>query len=137
MSIINEDFYLFPEDVYRVGNSSSHKLTAIRVGEIDVYEMKGVKIVTANGKGVSVFTLQGLKDEGLTGFAWLFAKNTQVEPGLKLIDDNKPEHYTIAPVRNMPLDEYKGLLEKMGVKCSKYFKIKKDGKMERTAWLQP
>ncbi len=113
--------------------SGSHKLTAIRGGEIDVYEMKGVKIVIANGKGVSVFTLEGLKNEGLAGYAWLFKKGTNVEMGLKLIDDEKPEHYTLAPTRNMPLDEYKGLLEKMGIKCSKYLKIKKDGSMERTA----
>ena len=133
MSIINKEFYIFPEEVYRVGNSSSHKMTALRVGEIDVYEIKGIKMVTANGKGISVFTLKGLQDEGLTGFAWKFIKNTPVEPGLKLIDDEKPEHYTLAPVKNMPLDEYKGLLEKMGLKCNKYMKIKKDGTMELTA----
>lgn len=133
MSIINKEFYIFPEEVYRVGNSSSHKMTALRVGEIDVYEIKGIKMVTANGKGISVFTLIGLKEEGLTGFAWKFTKNTPVEPGLKLIDDEKPEHYTLAPIKNMPLDEYKGLLEKMGLKCSKYIKIKKDGSMELTA----
>jgi len=32
MAIINQDFYIFPEEVYRVGNSGSYKLTAIRVG---------------------------------------------------------------------------------------------------------
>jgi len=132
MPIINKNFYLFPEDVYRMGNSSSHKLTSLRVGEVSVYEIKGVKMVTANGKGVSVFTLQGLKDEGLTGFAWLFTKGTHVVPGLKLVDDNKPEHYTLAPMRNMPLDEYKGLLEKMGIKCSKYLRVRKGGAIERT-----
>jgi hypothetical protein len=133
MSIINQDFFIFPEDVYRVGNFSSHRLTALRGGEVDIYEMKGIQMVIANGKGVSVFTIKGLKDEGLTGYAWLFTKGTSVEHGLKLIDDNKPEHYTLAPFSNMPLDEFKGLLEKMGMKCAKYLKIKKDGSMERTA----
>ncbi len=133
MTTINQEFYIFPEEVYRVGNSSSPKMAALRVGEIDVYEMKGVKMVVSNGKGISVFTLEGLKKEGLTGFAWKFNKNTAIEFGLKLIDDEKPEHYTLAPCKNMPLDEYKGLLEKMGLKCAKYLKIKKDGTMEITA----
>jgi len=132
MTIISEEFYIFPEEVYRIGNSSSPKMTALRVGEIDVYEIKGIKVVIANGKGVSVFTLKGLKEERLTGFAWKFNKNTPIEVGLKLVDDEKPEHYTLAPIKNMPLDEYKGILEKMGLKCSKYLKIKKDGSMEIT-----
>jgi hypothetical protein len=79
------------------------------------------------------FTLDGLRAEGLTGHAWKFNKDTLIEAGLKLIDDEKPEHYTLAPTRNMPLDEYKGLLEIMGLKCSKYLKIKKDGSMEVAA----
>jgi len=133
MAIVNQDFYIFPEEVYRVGNSGSHKLSAIRVGEITIYELKGVKMVVANGQGVSVFTLQGIKDENLTGYAWLFNKGTQVEQGLKIIDDNKPEHYTLAPVRNMPLVEYKSLLEKMGIKCAKYLKLNKDGSIVRVA----
>ena len=131
--IINKEFYIFPEEVYRVGNSSSPKMTALRVGEIDVYELKGVRMVVSNGKGISVFTLDGLRAEGLTGHAWKFNKNTPIEAGLKLIDDEKPEHYTLAPTKNMPIDEYKSLLEKMGLKCSKYLKIKKDGSMEVTA----
>jgi len=130
MAIVNQDFYIFPEEVYRVGNSTSPKMSALRVGEINIYEIKGVKMAVANGKGISVFTLQGLQDEKLTGFAWKFKKETHVEPGLKLVDDEKPEHYVLAPVRNMPLDEYKGLLEKMGLKCTKYLKIKKNGVME-------
>ncbi len=131
--IINKEFYIFPEEVYRVGNSSSPKMTSLRVGEIDVYELKGVRMVVANGKGISVFTLDGLIGEGLTGYAWKFNKNTPIELGLKLIDDEKPEHYTLAPTKNMLLDEYKSLLEKMGLKCNKYLKIKKDGSMEITA----
>ena len=37
---------------------------------------------------------------------------------------------TICNYPRMPLDEYKGLLEKMGLKCTKYLKIKKNGVME-------
>lgn len=133
MSIALRDFYIFPEDAYRVGNAGSHKLTAMRVGEVDIYELEGVRMVIANEKGMSVFTLQGLQDEGLTGIAWLFPKGTMVEPGLKLVDDDKPGHYTLAPVTNMPLENYRMLLEKMGKRCSKHLRIKKDGTMVRTA----
>lgn len=62
-----------------------------------------------------------------------FTESTAVEPGLKLVGDDEPEHYVLAPVTNMPLDEYKGLLEKMGLKCEKYLRIKKDGTMEAIA----
>jgi hypothetical protein len=40
MVIINQDFYIFPEEVYRVGNSSSPRMSALRIGEINIYEMK-------------------------------------------------------------------------------------------------
>ena len=133
MNVIGEDFYIIPEEVYRVGNSGSHKITSIRPGEIDVYEMKGVRMVVANGKGISVFTKKGLEAEKLTGYAWLFLKNIAIENGLKLIDDEKPEHYTLAPIKNMPIDEYKSLLTKMGVKCDKYLKLNKNGSIVKIA----
>jgi len=37
---------------------------------------KGLKMVVANGKVISIFTLNGLKNEGLTGFAWKFKKHS-------------------------------------------------------------
>jgi len=131
--MIIEEFYIFPEEVHRVGNSGSHKLSAIRVGEVDTFSMKGVTMVVSNGKGVSLFTLEGIMSEGLSGFAWKFEKLTQVEHGLRLVKDEKPGHYMLAPVSNMPVDQYKGLLEKMGLRCSKYLKIHKDGRMEAAA----
>ena len=88
-------------------------------------------MVIANGKGISVFTKKGLEVEKLTGFAWLFIKGTKLEAGLKLIDDEKPEHYTLAPEKNMSVEEYKSLLAKMGVKCDKYLKLNKNGTMVR------
>jgi hypothetical protein len=133
MSIVTQDFRVFPEEVYRVGNSTSPRMSALRVGEVLTYELRGVRMVVANGKGISVFTLKGLKEEGLTGFAWKFDRNTPVEPGPVLIDNEKPEYCVLAPARNRPLGEYKGLLEKMGPKCAKNLRIKKDGTMEVVA----
>ena len=37
------------------------------------------------------------------------------------------------PVKNMPLDTYKGLLEEMVMNCIKYLQVKKDGTMRRVS----
>lgn len=129
MAMIKE-FYLFPEDVYRMGNSSTHRMSVIRQDEIMTMELKGVTIVIANNNGVSVWTKEGIIQKGLTGYAWLIKAGASLPAGLKLVNDT-PGHYMLAPVKNMPLDTYKGLLEEAGVKCVKYLKIKKDGTMER------
>ncbi|WP_444997512.1 Tse2 family ADP-ribosyltransferase toxin [Aliikangiella sp. IMCC44359] len=123
-----KEFYLFPEDVYRMGNSGSHRMSVIRRNEINVIELKGVPVVVANNKGVSVWTKEGVIEKGLTGYAWLIKSGTGVPQGLKIVNDT-PGHYMLAPIRNMPLDSYKGLLEEMGVKSEKYLQIKKDGSM--------
>jgi hypothetical protein len=129
---IAQDFYIFPEEVFRLGNSTSHKLTAIKAREVTVITINAVPVIVADGRGVSVFTLEGILREGLTGFAWQFAKGTPVTQGLKLIlDPLKDGHYFLCPRENMPVDKYKGLLEEMGVRCHKYLQIKKDGAVVR------
>jgi hypothetical protein len=42
-------------------------------------------------------------------------------PGLKLVND-RPGHYSLCPERNMPLDEFKGLLAKLAMKCQRVSK---------------
>jgi len=125
-----QEFYLFPEDVYRMGNSKTHRMSVIRQDEVNIIEIKGVPIVVANNKGVSVWTKEGVIEKGLTGYAWLIKNGVSVPQGLKLVCDT-PGHYMLAPIRNMPLDSYKGLLEEMGMKCEKYLQIKKDGRIIR------
>ena len=61
----------------------------------------------------------------MTGWVWSFSPNTTLPPGLKLVQD-KPHHYCIAPVQNMPVDKYKGLLEELALKANRVFK--KDGR---------
>jgi len=64
---ISEEFYIIPEEVYRVGNSTSPLLHKVRSGEVDVMEMNGVRIILANGKGVSLYNEAGLKEAPLSG----------------------------------------------------------------------
>ena len=54
-----QEFYLFPEEVYRMGNSGSHRMSVIRADEVNVTHLKGVPVIVANNKGVSVWTKDG------------------------------------------------------------------------------
>ena len=130
MSVKLEEFVFFPEEVYRMGNSGSHKLSTVRPIEVDTIKVNGVTVIVANGKGVSLYTINKIIEKGLTGFAWKFEKNAKVVPGLKLVSD-EPEHYMVAPLQNMPVEKYKGLLEEMGLKCCKYYKVKEGGILTR------
>ena len=48
-----EDLYFAPEDLYRLGNSSSPRLTNVRrPKDVDTTEINGITIVIANGKGI-------------------------------------------------------------------------------------
>lgn len=116
--VLDKEFYLVPEDVFRVGNSSTPRLHMVRPSEVDTTELNGVRIVIANGRGISVYTKTELQKTTLTGWVWKFNAHTILPAGLKLVND-KPGHYCIAPVHNMPVDLYKGLLEQMGMKAQK------------------
>lgn len=45
------DFYLAPEELFRLGNTSSPKLSHVRAREINVTEINGIIVIIANGKG--------------------------------------------------------------------------------------
>lgn len=125
-----EEFLMFPEEVLRIGNNTTPRLNAVRPTEIDTITIQGIKVVIANGKGVSLYRLDKLLQIGLTGYAWRFNQDSLVVHGLKLVND-KPGHYMLAPAVNMPLDKYKGLLEEMGMKCCKYIRVKEGGAIEK------
>lgn len=125
-----KEFYLFPEDVYRMGNSTTHRMGVVRADEITTTAIEGVTVVVANNLGVSVWTKEGIVEKGLTGYAWLIRAGVNLPFGLKLVSD-QPGHYMLVPVQNIPLDAYKGLLEQMGMNCVKYLQVKKDGTMLR------
>jgi hypothetical protein len=116
-----QEFYIIPEEVFRLGNSTSPKLSSIRTRDVDTTTINGITMVIANGKGISVFDREGINQSPMTGWVWQFLPNTHFPPGLKLVQD-KPHHFCIAPTRNMPIDKYKGLLETMALKAMKVFK---------------
>ena len=78
-------------------------------------------MVISNGKGVSLSTKERLDKTQMSGWVWKICRGTQVPFGLKLLND-RPGHYSICPVSNMPLDEFIGLLSKLALKCQKVFK---------------
>jgi len=53
---MNKEFYIVPEDVFRVGNNDSPRMHMVRASEIDLTEINGIKFVIANGRGVSLYT---------------------------------------------------------------------------------
>ena len=120
------EFYLVPEEIFRLGNAESPKLAHVRDRDINTIQINGVSMVVANGKGISVFDKAGIMASPMTGWAWRFPPNTSFPMGLKLVQD-KAHHYCIAPTHNMPISKYKGLLEELAVKADRVFK--KEGRL--------
>lgn len=124
MTILAE-FYIVPEDVFRLGNADSSRLSNVRPRDVDTMAVSGIVIVIANGKGISVFDREGINESPMTGWIWKIRGNTQFPIGLKLVKD-KAHHYCIAPTQNMPVDKFKGLLEEFALRAERVFK--KEGK---------
>ncbi len=122
---MKEEFYLIPEEIFRLGNSSSPRLSNVRPRDVITIKINEVTIVVADGKGISVFDKEGINQSPMTGWVWRFKPNTPFPFGLKLVQD-KAHHYCIAPVKNMPLSKYKGLLEEMAIFATRVYK--KEGK---------
>lgn len=119
--VVNKEFYIVPEEVFRVGNGSSPRMHMVRPSEVDITEVNGVKVIIANGRGVSLYTKDELDRTSLTGWIWKFRAQTMIPQGLKLVND-KAGHFCVAPIQNIPVDLYKGLLEQMGMKAEKAWK---------------
>lgn len=119
--VINKEFYLIPEEVFRVGNGSGPRMHMVRSSEVDTTDVNGVKVIIANGRGVSLYSQDELSNTTLTGWVWRFGAHTPIPQGLKLVND-KLGHFCVAPTTNMPVDLYKGLLEQMGMKAQKVWK---------------
>ena len=94
------------------------RLHMLRPSEVDITEINVVIIIIANGRSVSLYTKEELAAISLTGWVWKFKVHTQIPQGLKLVNE-KPGHYCVAPIQNMPVDLYKGLLEQMGLRAQK------------------
>lgn len=124
--MLSIEFYLVPEEVFRLGNGTSPRLSNVRPRDVDTMEINGIRMVIANGKGVSVFDKEGIMRSPMAGWVWRFPPNTSLPAGLKLVKD-RPHDFCIAPAMNMPVDKYKGLLEELALKASRVFK--KEGKL--------
>ena len=116
-----QEFYIVPEELFRLGNANHPKLSNVRPRDVDTTDINGIVVILANGKGISIFDRQGIDESPMSGWVWRFPPNTKPPYGLKLVQD-KPHHYCIAPIKNMPIDKYKGLLEEMALKANRVFK---------------
>ncbi|MBQ0728088.1 MAG: hypothetical protein KBT77_12160 [Thalassolituus oleivorans] len=116
-----KEFYIMPEELFRLGNSTTPKLSNVRARDVDIVQINGIVIIKANGKGISVFDKVGINESPMSGWVWRFAPNTQPPIGLKLVQD-KPHHFCIAPTQNMPISKYIGLLEELALKGHRVYK---------------
>lgn len=123
--MLPREFYLVPEEIFRLGNSKDARLSNVRPRDVNIAVINSIEVIIANGKGISVFDKEGINESPMSGWVWCLSKNTQMPIGLKLVQDKK-HHYCIAPMQNMPIDKYKGLLEEMAMHAKRVYK--KEGK---------
>jgi len=117
-----ENLYIAKEDLFRLGNSSSARLSRVKPSEITTVEINGIETIVANNNGVSLFSQEGLAESPLTGWVWEVKRSTVFPQGLKLVKRGSKGHYMLVPTRNMPLSQYIGLLEQVAIHCKKVFK---------------
>lgn len=114
-------YLMMPEELFRLGNATDPQLSKVRSRDVDVIEVDGKMMIVANDKGISLFDMTGIRLSPMSGWVWKFPQDTPLPTGLHLVND-KPHHYCIAPVRNMFVDEFKILLDKLASKAVKFFK---------------
>jgi hypothetical protein len=100
-------------DLFRSGSSTRANLDNVRTAtvtadpDVDTYfDANGTELVQANGKGVST------EDSPKTtwrGPAWRLPRGSWYSDNLVVWNDI-PGHWTWAPARDMPLDDYKAAL---------------------------
>lgn len=121
--MVLQDFYVFPVDLYRLGGSADPHLARVRpLRDVTVLERNGVAWVVANNRGISLYTEAGVRQAALTGWAWRIRRGTALPTGLKLHHD-AADHYLLCPVVDMGLAEYRGLLERLVVRCERVMKV--------------
>jgi hypothetical protein len=69
-----KEFFILPEELFRLGNATSPRLSNVRPRDIDTIEINGIKVIIANGKwqmangkGISVFDKTGTNESPMTG----------------------------------------------------------------------
>jgi hypothetical protein len=115
-----EEFYINPVDLFRVGREKDPKLAHVRPRDVDFRKEDGW--VIANHRGISLFTRETIERTTLTGPVWKMKRDTPLPSGLVLFTD-KPGHFMICPARDMPLDAFIHLLSILAVQCEFTFRI--------------
>ncbi|WP_444957616.1 Tse2 family ADP-ribosyltransferase toxin [Microbulbifer sp. ZKSA002] len=134
MSSSDTELYFLPEELFRIGNTKEPRLTNVRTQDVNYTVLDHTRMVVADGNGISLYNEEGLRMSHLTGTVWKLPeemiKDKPLPAGLKIVEDkNSKGHFMIAPTRNMPLEQYKGLLEKLAVRCTPWL-----SKSELGAW---
>jgi hypothetical protein len=121
-----ETLYLYDQDIFRVGTSTSPKLDKVRPVDMVTYERNGILMVRATGVGVSLGTIDYLQKLQFSGWLWKIPPTAVFPQGLFLQPDlspNKQGHFFLCPVSDMPMDKYRGLLAELALHCERSQKI--------------
>lgn len=122
-----EDFLELQRPLYRSGNASSPNFSATRaLRDILVFERNGIPYVKADGNGFSTFdhVTTGMKQLGRN--VWKIRKGSALPAELRIVQDRTPGkkgHYMIAPLNDMPLMKYLGLLQELAADMTKCVKL--------------
>lgn len=123
--------YLLPTELYRVGSNTSPKLDRVRIPRdvsfANTYEENGMVWIRAGLHGVSLFTLEGIKEKmqyfDPNDMVWQLPQTIRVSFGLGIKNDHG-HHYVIHPLQNMPLDEFKGKVAELAKQAKAFIKVK-------------
>lgn len=116
------DFFLMdvvdiPFELFRGGNASGFQFHEDRaLKDCVTYQKDGVIYVRANLTGFSCFDhiTDRMKKQGKN--VWKLKKGALIPPELKLVKDQRrghEGHFMLAPIKDMPLRKYIGLLEEI------------------------
>jgi hypothetical protein len=110
-------------DLFRLGgknrNSFGHDRALV---DCVTFEQNGITVVVANKQGFSAFDWLTPAMKAPGKHVWRIPKGTPLPIEIVLVKDLTPGkrgHYHFAPVQNMPLTKYLGLLEEIGIKSVK------------------
>ena len=85
--MLPKEFYIIPEEIFRLGNLNSPRLSNVRPRDVNTTIINGIEVIIANGKGISVFDKTGINESPMSGWVWQFSQNIQIPVGLKLVQD--------------------------------------------------
>ncbi len=130
MTAIASYLYMLYEDLHRIGNATSSKLSNVRASrDVDTFERNDIVMVHSNGKGISLITEERLERERARysgTYLWKIPAYFPISAGLALFADTRdngagqsPDHYLLCPRFDMPLIEYVSLLSKLALQLER------------------